>query len=204
MTDTQSLEPPVPSTNGTSRRSYKPNPNLLGQEMMLEIGAHYEDRRITTEAIARAFGISNAMLSAVVDALGLARRGVGNTGSRPRGHFTAQDGKRVWVLDEAPPLGPPPTPDAASEARAQVVDEVPEPVEKALERMLRLPPRPEPVAHPRPQPTPVQVEDESLPVWKIDYLGSMLVRARDIDQALDRARQDGHLTQIVGVTLRSR
>ena len=194
-----SHEPTVPEPNGTAKRTYRPDANLLGQELLLEIGAHYEDTRIPTEKIALAYGISNAMLTAAVDLLNLPRRGSGNKGRKMPGRFGVVDGKRTWLIDEPEP---------------EVVQDVPEPVEKALERMLQIPPKPEPLAKPVQRlPLPValqQVVDEiapdeqDWPVWRIDYQGSMLIRARDIDQALDKARADGHLTQIVGITLRSR
>ena len=181
----QEHTPTEPSPNGTAKRSYRPDPNLLGQETMLEIGAHYEDRRITTEAIARAFGISNAMLSAVVDALGLTRRGIGNTGLKPRGHFTAQDGKRVWVLDE--PIGPPPIPATATEARAlAATPPVPDETLVALERMIDhtpkaiLPPKPEPPVQHRPQ----LATDASSVVWEVQVSGLIHVTGAEITDAI--------------------
>jgi hypothetical protein len=171
----------------------------MSPERKLEIASFYEDRRIPSYAITKAYGINNSLLTAVVDEMGLPRRGMGNNQALEPGHFEPDaQGKQTWVLD-APEAQPEPT--------------VPEPQQKALERMLRLPPKPEPAAQPVPRPAaqdmPSYVEqvlpDETdASVWKIDYLGSMLVRARDIDQALERARADGHLTQIVGVTMRSR
>src|SRR5215471_379563 len=203
--------PPLPETatearqNGqvlatvpAPRKSYRPDANLLGQELLLEIGAHYEDTRIPTDRIAEAYGISHAMLSSAVDLLGLPRRGHGNAGRKLPGKFGLVDGKRAWVLDE-------------DEDEPEVVEQLPEDTLKALERMIELPkpvlaPKPEPVYEPRPgarermiarqTPPVLESSDGGSPVWEVQYVGRRRVKARDIDQALERARADGHLTQI--------
>ena len=168
----QEHTPTEPSPNGTAKRSYRPDPTLLGQETMLEIGAHYEDRRIPTERISVAFGISNAMLSAVVDALGLTRRGIGNTGHKPKGHFTAQDGKRVWVLDEPPaPATQQPVPDETLVALERMIDHTPKPI---------LPSKPEPPVQHRPQ---VSV-DASTGVWEVQVSGLIHVAGNEITDAI--------------------
>jgi hypothetical protein len=47
-------------------------------------------------------------------------------------------------------------------------------------------------------------ESDGLQDWEISYVGKMLVRARSAREALDAAERDGHITQVVGVTLRPR
>jgi hypothetical protein len=199
MTDTQPLEPTVPSTNGTGRGGRQPSVNLT-DDQQVEIIDMYTRTLEPVGLIAKHYGIQETYVFNVLGRAGITWR---------RKHALYRSGAETFDQWQArqqkpTPLGPPPIPATATEARAQVVAEVPEPVEKALERMLRLPPKPEPVAQPRPQPVQVEATDPNESVWEISYVGRMLVRAQDIDQALDRARQDGHLTQIVGVTLRSR
>lgn len=100
-------------------------------------------------------------------------------------------------------------------ARPEVVQELPEDNIKALERMLQLPtapPKAEPIRAIQPTvpttaPSLPQYVDEILPgelVWRVEYTGSMLVKASSIDQALERARADGHLRNVIGVTLHTR
>jgi hypothetical protein len=55
-------------------------------------------------------------------------------------------------------------------------------------------------AQPKPEP-PVEFDG---PTWEVEYTGRMLVKAASIDQALERARADGHITNIVSVSMRAR
>jgi len=111
----------------------------------------------------------------------------------------------------------------------EIVDSVPEDINKALENMIVRPVvevRPEtlrstppPTRHVEPrQIEPVRRSSPDLPSyvneilpegdgyqnWEVSYVGKMLVRARSAREALDSAERDGHITQIVGVTLRPR
>lgn len=94
----------------------------------------------------------------------------------------------------------------------EVVHDLPEDNVKALERMLKLPEqpsKPEPVRAPV-LPEPMEEGGAASPLgpdeqtWHIEYRGSMLVRAASIDQAIERARVDGHVREIVGIVLRTR
>ena len=192
----------------------------LSDDLKLIIAGHYANYAIPVQDIVSAYHIANGDVTRIADELGIPRRDRRNVGKMlPRGTFV----EHVWTVE--PPIGLPPIPATATEARAQVVQEpevvetLPEDTLKALERMIELPkpvlaPKPEPsVYEPRPgarermlarQSTPVlAASDDGSPVWEVQYVGRMLVRARDIDQALERARADGHLTQITGIVQRS-
>jgi len=166
--------PTVPEPNGTARKTYRPNPEELGQELLLEIGAHYEDHRIPAEKIALAYGISNGMLSAAVDLLGLPRRARG-AGPKPPGRFGVVDGKRTWLLDEP---------------------EIPEAQHKALENMLtapvygspqpgrtRLEPKPEPPVVRRAEPVFAQTER-----WAIKVEGWLALDGDGLEQIVAQVR----------------
>lgn len=110
----------------------------LVPEVRLEIAAHYANHAIPGEAITRTYGIGHYTLMKIIDEFDIPKRGRGGpglTGKKPRGHFEEQGGAKVWITDDPVPNGRAPEPEA-----------VPPPVEQALERMLRLPAKPEPVA----------------------------------------------------------
>lgn len=187
-TETPNPEPTVPSAvpspNGVAHKSaadYTREQALrLPEIMLLEIGSFYEDRRIKSGDIASEYGISNGVLTAIVDHLGLERRRPGhNQGLQPGGFQRDASGKRVWVPnDEAPP--------------------VPEPVERALERMLA--PAPEPVVRPRrPEPAvatpaasaatpPSLTTDASTTVWEVQVTGLIHVTGDEIQDAIDAVK----------------
>jgi len=201
---------PMPDDN---ENPVKPGPvpvpihERLPDDEMLEIGQHYQNLDIPMEMIARAYSLSNNALMQVVDHLGLPRRSEmlkladqkrGRGFALPPGHFDRGDGwHRAWVYDDEAP-----SPNGTTE----IVSNLPEPVEQALEKMIVEPDRSRvpPALHQRavPREHVTADDDESLPVWQIKYEGSMLVRAIDIDQALQRAREDGHLVQIIGIIRR--
>ena len=209
---------PTVSPNGVAH-SKRDRLAGLSDDLKLIIAGHYANYTIAVQDIVSAYHISNGDITRIADELGVERRDRRNVGkSLPRGTFV----DHVWVPD--PPIGLPPIPATASEAQVvqavEVVEQLPEDTLKALERMIEqptlpvLPPKPEPsVYEPRPgarermlarQSPPVLVSsDDGSPVWEVQYVGRMLVKARDIDQALERARADGHLTQITGIVQRS-
>ena len=188
-------EPPHKSRGGAHE------PVSLSPEQRIEIARMYLDTDVSMPEIARAYGLSPSYPYYVLKVLGITWRR-GDTAPKPS-------------------LG---EPHVNGVVKPEIVDSVPEPVEKALENMLKwptMPPKPEPVRAIAPtvrdpEPSLPAYVDKVLPamevtsddpnegIWQVDYLGSMLVKATSIDQALERARVDGHVRNIVGITQRRR
>lgn len=175
------IEAETPSPNGVAHKTHTDYLQEAMQRMpeatILEIGSFYEDRRIKSGDIAKEFSISNGVLTQIVDHLGLERRKPGhNQGLVPGGFQRDLAGKRVWVPDvEEKP--------------------VPEPVEKALERMLKPAPEP-PVQRVRPAavapmvappPQPVLTTGSST-VWEVQVEGLIHVTGEEIQDALDAVK----------------
>lgn len=185
------IEAETPSPNGVAHKTHTDYLQEAMQRMpeatILEIGSFYEDRRIKSGDIAREFSISNGVLTQIVDHLGLERRKPGhNQGLQPGGFQRDLAGKRVWVPNE--PERP-----------------VPEPVEKALERMLKPAPEPpvqrvRPVAEPQeirrvaeqlmapPPPTVQATVKGSSTVWEVQVEGLIHVTGEEIQDALDAVK----------------
>ena len=187
--DADGMMPEAPSPNGVAHKTHTDYLQEAMQRMpeatILEIGSFYEDRRIKSGDIAREFSISNGVLTQIVDHLGLERRKPGhNQGLVPGGFQRDLAGKRVWVPDE-PERG-----------KRDPFDNVPEPVEKALERMLKPAPeppiqrvRPAPVAPMvAPPPQPTLVTDASSTVWEVQVEGLIHVTGEEIQDALDAVK----------------
>jgi len=187
----------------------------ISDDLKLIIAGHYANYDIPVQTIVSAYHIANGDVTRIADELGVPRRDHRNTGKAlPRGHFT----DHVWVPDGAPT--PPHTNGVV--VPTEIVDSVPEDVNKALENMivrpqietrpeqLRSTPSPreiEAYSAPRVAPSPPSYVEEILPgrrTWVIAYEGRIIVEADTVDDALAAARADGHITQIIGVSLRSR
>jgi hypothetical protein len=181
------IEAETPSPNGvahkTSRDYLQDALQRMPESTLLEIGSFYEDRRIKSGDIALEFSISNGLLTQIIDHLGLERRKPGhNQGLVPGRFYSSTDGKRVWKPDEP--------------EKPTVEPSVPEPVEKALERMLKPAPeppvqrvRPAPVAPMvAPPPQPVLTVGASSTVWEVQVEGLIHVTGEEIQDALDAVK----------------
>jgi hypothetical protein len=190
----------APSTEAPRHKgAHGPGSVGISQEQKDEIVTLYLTTDTSVEEICRTYTVRNTYPYALLKAAGIS-----------------------WRRGDGTP--PPPAPGRNGQVTPEVVSTLPEPIEKALERMIERPvepPRPEQLRSTPPIETglvphqPVR-QAPSLPeyvehilpgsrrTWAIEYVGRMLVEADTVDDALAAARADGHLTQIIGVTLRTR
>lgn len=187
-----------------------PVPRRLSDEIKLEIAHYYQDQRIPIHAIQRAYGISPSSMFAVVDELGVARRGMGSgSGRNMHGQFVPDptgQWKNVWL----PAAEPEPTSTFAEPANNVSPEPVPESHLKALENMLtepdrttvppRLQPRPEPVA-----PTPdVQRRVQQPapgwgPRWVIRVEGELTSNLDDISEVVAAVKKKYPNLRIIAI-----
>ena len=201
-------EEPVPKIKRTPPHV----PARISDEIKVEIAHHYADSRIPIKWIQRQFSVGAPTMFAIVDELGVPRRGAGSGSGREMGGQFMPDPsgqyKFAWVpsVEPAVPGAPVALPsgdgviDAEDEANNRLVmDRIPEPARHALEHMItepdrsqvppRLAPRPEPVA-----PTPaVERRAQSKPPvpawqeqehWLITVKGLISVSATSLEDAI--------------------
>jgi hypothetical protein len=142
--------------NGTVGRPRR----IVNDEVKLDIGHRYEAGETYAE-IGAATGASNGAISAVVAELGLPRR------------------NRSKALKEEPAMAEPAPPTPVLDAL------IPDAQRVALENMLRLPPKPEPVA---PTPNLARRRPLTMQRWAISVEGTLIVEAPDISEALRLAQ----------------
>jgi len=187
----------------------------LSMDQQREIVHLYTETDTSLQDIEQRFGISNQRMYQVFHKQGLDWRR-----NDPISFQT-------YLERQTAPSEPPSTNGVAHPpVPVEVVTEIPEDINKALENMIVRPPhevRPEelrstpsprqdmePYTPPRAAPDLPSYVNHILPDdgdyqnWEISYVGKMMVRARSAREAIEAAEQDGHITQIVGVNIRSR
>jgi len=185
-----------PSGRGRGRR------RPLSDEQEVEIIDAYTKTEEAVGDITQRYAIRETYIFNVLDRAGISWR-------RKNSESFEQ-----WQLRQNPRL-------AAEAAKSTPEIVVPEPVEKIIEARV-LPPQIEAMRNiqvgvyaeekqgkTRAQPVEQAMdlftsEPSDEPVWEVHYVGKMLVHARSVDEALSRARADGHIAEIVSVSRRPR
>lgn len=158
-----------PTTNGRVSQMAR-----MSDEAKLEIGKMYEDG-LSYATIRTRARVSNATIAQVARDLALPARG---KGPRPRAQVEPED-----FIDTS----------LDAEPGQAVFDLVPEPVVKAIERMV-LPPKPEPVLHS----TRVPAETQH---WHVKVEGILDVYSPSIEEALALVRKTQPELKITGIQL---
>jgi hypothetical protein len=192
-------EPDVPETFDVSAAPEAPSsPPVryarvarLSMDQKLEIASFYDMLDVPTRAITAEFRINDAELQSIAQELSVtprtSRSGFRRGGRRAMpGRFVRVNGTREWQPKEPErptPRALPPEIEAMREVRV-----------KEIEAVIQNPP---PVAEPEHSELPPSID--LLPEWVVEYVGTLRLHARSIDEALATARKSAGVTDIVAI-----